>query len=112
MPNPKLGTVTTDVERAVRNAKAGSVTYRVDKQGIIHCGIGKVSFSVDALIDNCRSLMISLYAAKPEGLKGQYVKTMYVSSTMGRSVPVELATIDPNNPKFMLDKDGIAKLGF
>lgn len=112
MPNPKLGTVTTDVERAVKLAKSGSVNFRVEKQGIIHAGIGKVSFSTPDLIDNVRSFMVALYGVKPEGLKGKYVKCVHMTSTQGRSVSVDIATVDPGNPKFMLDPEGIAKLGF
>ena len=112
MPNPKLGTVTNDVEKAVKLAKAGTVNFRVEKQGIIHAGIGKVDFTTPALIDNVRAFMVALYAIKPEGLKGKYVKMMHISSSQGRSVPIDLATVDPGNPKFMLDPDAIAKLGF
>mmetsp|Transcript_14474 Transcript_14474/g.21767 ORF Transcript_14474/g.21767 Transcript_14474/m.21767 type:complete len:277 (-) Transcript_14474:79-909(-) len=112
MPNPKLGTVTNDVEKAVKTAKAGSVQFRVDKAGIIHAGIGKVDFEVDALVDNTRSLMLALLAAKPEAVKGKYIKGMSVCSTMGRGVPVDLATVDPTSAKFMLSPEEVAKLGF
>ena len=90
MPNPKLGSVTTDVERAVRLAKTCTVSFRVEKQGIVHAPVGKVSFTKGALIDNVRSLMVALYAAKPEGLKGKYVKSVYVSSSQGWSVSTDV----------------------
>jgi large subunit ribosomal protein L1 len=93
-------------------AKSGSVNFRVEKQGIIHAGIGKVSFATPDLIDNMRSFMVALFGAKPEGLKGKYVKSMHMTSSQGRSVVVDTSTIDPGNPKFMLDPEGIAKLGF
>jgi len=112
MPNPKLGTVTTDIAKAVKAAKAGSVTFRVDRQGIVHGGVGKVDFTNEYIADNIRSFMIAISDAKPEGLKGKYVKSMHISSTMGRSVPVDLSTVDPSNPKFMLNIDEISKLGF
>ena len=112
MPNPKLGTVTTDIAKAVKTAKAGSVTFRVDRQGIVHGGIGKVDFTDEFLADNIRSFMLAISDAKPEGLKGKYIKAMHLSSTMGRSVPVDLTTVDPNNPKFMLNVDDISKLGY
>jgi large subunit ribosomal protein L1 len=111
MPNPKLGTVTTDVARAVKIAKAGTVSFRVEKQGIVHAGVGKVSFTVDALVDNIRALMIALFGAKPEGLKGKYMKRMHISSTMGRSVEIDIMNADPTHPMFMLDEVGVDKLG-
>ena len=103
MPNPKLGTVTKDVATAVKAAKAGAVQYRVDKSGIIHAGIGKVSFSNAALLENVRSFLISIVDAKPESLKGKYIKYVYVKATMGPSVPIEVPSADPTNARFMLD---------
>jgi len=89
MPNPKSGTVATDVAKAVKEAKAGKVEYRVDKQAIVHLGIGKVSFGADKLVDNAKSFFDSLQAQKPASIKGGYVKTITVSTTMGPGVKVE-----------------------
>lgn len=89
MPNPKAGTVTTDVEKAVREAKAGKIEYRVDKQGIVHIGIGKASFGVDKLLENAEVFLNSLKGQKPASLKGTYVKSIYVASTMGPGIEVE-----------------------
>lgn len=88
MPNPKTGTVTFDVARAVQEIKAGKIEYRLDKAGIIHCPIGKVSFEVDQLVGNFRTLLDALQKAKPSGAKGQYVRTVTVTSTMGPGVRV------------------------
>jgi len=89
MPNPKVGTVTPDVAAAVRNAKAGQVRYRVDKAGIVHCSIGKATFEVSALKDNLMALIADLQKAKPSAAKGQYLKRVTVSSTMGPGVVVD-----------------------
>ncbi len=89
MPNPKSGTVTTDVAKAVTEAKAGRVEYRVDSTGIVHVGIGKVSFGADKLTQNARALMISVKANKPASVKGVYVKSIFVTTTMGPSVAVD-----------------------
>lgn len=89
MPNPKSGTVATDVAKAVKEAKAGKVEYRVDKQAIVHLGIGKVSFGADKLAENAKSFFDSLTSQKPASIKGGYVKTITVSSTMGPGVKVE-----------------------
>ncbi|MEJ0036900.1 MAG: 50S ribosomal protein L1 [Gammaproteobacteria bacterium] len=89
MPNPKVGTVTPDVATAVRNAKAGQVTYRVDKGGIIHCIIGKASFEVNALKENLQALISDLQKAKPASSKGVYLKRVAISSTMGPGVVVD-----------------------
>jgi large subunit ribosomal protein L1 len=94
MPNPKVGTVTADVEGAVQNAKAGQVRYRTDKAGIIHCPIGRADFEVPALVENLNSLLADLKKAKPASSKGQYVKKLTVSSTMGPGVSVDRATVD------------------
>lgn len=88
MPNPKTGTVTFDVARAVQEIKAGKIEYRLDKAGIIHCPIGKASFDSNQLADNFRTLLDALQKAKPSGAKGQYVRTVTVSSTMGPGVRV------------------------
>jgi large subunit ribosomal protein L1 len=93
MPNPKTGTVTFDVARAVREIKAGKVEYRVDKTAIIHAPIGKVSFGSDKLLDNAKALIESIVKAKPAASKGKYVKSIALSSTMGPGVRVDLATV-------------------
>ena len=89
MPNPKAGTVTTDVAKAVKEAKAGKVEYRVDKQAIVHIGVGKVSFGADKLLENANAFFDSLKAQKPASLKGSYVKTVYITTTMGPSIQIE-----------------------
>ena len=89
MPNPKVGTVTMDVAQAVKNAKGGQVTYRVDKKGIIHAGIGKVSFSEEQLMDNAKALMAALNRAKPASAKGRYVTSAAISLTMSPSVKLD-----------------------
>jgi large subunit ribosomal protein L1 len=93
MPNPKVGTVTPDVATAVKNAKAGQVTYRVDKAGIVHCTIGKASFEIQALKENLSALIADLHKAKPAAAKGQYLKRVAVSSTMGPGIAVDQATL-------------------
>src|SRR5690348_1436405 len=93
MPNPKVGTVTPDVATAVKNAKAGQVTYRVDKGGIVHCTIGKASFEVKALKENLHALIADLQKAKPSSSKGMYLKRVTVSSTMGPGVRVDSGSI-------------------
>lgn len=89
MPNPKAGTVTMDVEKAVKESKAGKVEYRVDKQSIVHIGLGKVSFGADKLVENANTFFDSLKAQKPASLKGTYVKSVFVATTMGPSIAVE-----------------------
>lgn len=89
MPNPKAGTVTMDVEKAVKESKAGKVEYRVDKQAIVHIGLGKVSFGAEKLFENANAFFDSLKAQKPTSLKGSYVKTVYLTTTMGPSIAVE-----------------------
>ena len=103
MPNPKLGTVTTDVTKAVKNAKAGSVQYKTEKEGGILAGIGKISFTQENILENIRAFMLSIMDNKPEGYKGKLVKKVYLSTTMGPGIEIELATIDPNSPRFMLN---------
>ena len=93
MPNPKVGTVTPDVATAVKNAKAGQVRYRVDKAGIVHCTIGKVSFEVDKLRENLLALIQDLQKAKPATSKGIYLKRVTLSSTMGPGVAVDSGTL-------------------
>ncbi len=94
MPNPKVGTVTADVETAVNNAKAGQVRYRTDKAGIIHCPIGRADFEVAALKENLGALLTDLKKGKPASAKGQYVVKLTVSSTMGPGVSVDRASVD------------------
>ena len=94
MPNPKVGTVTMDVETAVKNAKAGQVQYRTDKAGIVHATVGRASFSVDALQQNVGALVDALVKAKPAASKGVYLRKIAVSSTMGAGVKVDPATIN------------------
>jgi len=93
MPNPKTGTVTPDVATAVKNAKGGQVRYRVDKGGIIHCPIGKVSFEVDALRENLDALLADLRKQKPSAAKGVYLKKVTLSTTMGPGVVVDRAEL-------------------
>ncbi len=93
MPNPKVGTVTTDVAGAVRNAKAGQVQYRADKAGIVHCSIGKASFTVNALRENLAVLIAALNKSKPGTAKGVYLQKISVSTTMGPGVRVDQSTL-------------------
>jgi large subunit ribosomal protein L1 len=93
MPNPKVGTVTPDVATAVKNAKSGQVTYRVDKAGIIHCTIGKATFQPQQLKENLSALIADLQRAKPSSAKGQYLKRVTLSSTMGPGVIVDQSTL-------------------
>ncbi|MBK1691368.1 50S ribosomal protein L1 [Ectothiorhodospira mobilis] len=93
MPNPKVGTVTTDVATAVKNAKAGQVRYRTDKGGIIHCSIGKVSFEPQALEENLAALLGDLMKAKPSAAKGVYMKKVTLSTTMGPGVAVDQGSL-------------------
>ena len=94
MPNPKDGTVTPNVEAAVKNAKAGQVRYRTDKNGIIHASVGKASFSVEDLKENIASLVAALKKAKPAAAKGIYMKKITISSTMGPGVSVDLVSVE------------------
>ena len=89
MPNPKAGTVTADLEKAVKEAKAGKVEYRVDKQSIVHIGLGKVSFGADKLLENANVFFDSLKNQKPASLKGNYVKSVYLTTSMGPSIQIE-----------------------
>lgn len=93
MPNPKVGTVTPNVEKAVQNAKAGQVQYRTDKGGIMHCSIGKASFEAEALKENLLALMAALNKIKPASAKGMYLKKVTLSTTMGPGVHVDVATL-------------------
>ena len=93
MPNPKLGTVTVDVEGAVKKAKAGEVQYRVEKNGIVHAGIGKASFSEEQIYENGKAFIDAIVKAKPAGAKGTYMKKVSLSSTMGVGVKVDTSAL-------------------
>ena len=94
MPNPKTGTVTFDVAKAIKDIKAGKVEYRVDKTGIIHAGVGKLSFGVDKLEENAKALLEAVIKAKPAAAKGKYLKAAHMASTMGPSVTLATASIE------------------
>jgi large subunit ribosomal protein L1 len=89
MPNPKTGTVTMDVGKAVQEVKAGKIDFKVDKFGIIHAGIGKVSFEQDQLIENAKELLATIVKLKPSSAKGTYVKSVFMSSTMSPGVRID-----------------------
>jgi large subunit ribosomal protein L1 len=93
MPNPKLGTVTANVTEAVKAAKGGQVEFRAEKAGIVHAGVGKVSFSAEALADNIKAFVGAITRAKPSGVKGTYIKKVSLSSTMGPGVKLEPASV-------------------
>jgi len=93
MPNPRVGTVTMDVTSAVKGAKGGSVEFRVEKAGIVHAGIGKASFSQEALVQNIKAFVDAVVKAKPTGSKGTYLKKVSVSSTMGPGLKLETSTV-------------------
>ena len=94
MPNPKAGTVTTDIAKAIKEAKAGKIEYRLDKTNIIHCPIGKASFGSEKLFENFDALMNAIVKAKPEASKGQYIKSCVVSSTMGPGVKINSSKLE------------------
>jgi len=94
MPNPKTGTVTPDVETAVKNAKAGQVRYRTDKNGIVHGGIGKISFELDAIKGNLEAVLADLVKAKPAAAKGIYMKKISLSTTMGPGITIDQASVE------------------
>src|SRR6266851_3497510 len=94
MPNPKTGTVTVDVAKAVREVKAGKVEFRVDKTGIIHAPVGKISFATDSLVANAHALVESIVKAKPAAAKGKYLKSVTLSSTMGPGIRIDTTHID------------------
>jgi large subunit ribosomal protein L1 len=93
MPNPKVGTVTFDVDRAVKECKAGKVEYRVEKAGIVHAPVGKISFENDMLRGNIVALIEALIKAKPSAAKGTYIRKISLSSTMGPGVPLDVADV-------------------
>lgn len=94
MPNPKVGTVTADVETAVKNAKAGQVRYRTDKAGIIHCPVGRVDFEVPALKENIDALLADLRKSKPASSKGAYFRKLTISSTMGPGISIDRSSLE------------------
>jgi large subunit ribosomal protein L1 len=94
MPNPKTGTVTTDVTKAVQETKAGKVEFRVDKTGVIHAPVGKTSFATDKLLENANTLISAVVKAKPSAAKGKYVRTATLCSTMGPGVPLDVAAFN------------------
>lgn len=94
MPNPKLGTVTMDVKSAVTAAKSGQVEYRAEKGGVIHAGVGKASFSAENLLENIRAFVDTVQKARPTGVKGTYMKKIYLSSTMGLGIEVDIASVN------------------
>jgi large subunit ribosomal protein L1 len=93
MPNPKTGTVTVDVTKAVQEIKAGKVEFRVDKGGVVHAPIGKLSFATDNLVANAHALMENIVKAKPAAAKGRYVRSVTMSSTMGPGVPIDASNL-------------------
>ena len=107
MPNPKLGTVTRDVSTAVKAAKEGRVQFRVEKKGIVQAGVGKKSFSDEALVANIRAFMVAVSNVKPETLKGKYMKSVSLCSTMGPGLNLDISNLDPSNAKFMLTPEEI-----
>jgi large subunit ribosomal protein L1 len=94
MPNPKTGTVTTDVAKAVQEVKAGKVEFRTDKTALVHVPVGKISFTPDKLVDNATTLITSIIKAKPSVAKGKYVKGCYLSSTMGPGISLDISSIE------------------
>lgn len=101
MPNPKLGTVTMAIKEAVSAAKKGQAEFRTEKRGIVMAGVGKASFPAAQLRDNLRSFLLAVNDAKPEGLKGTYMRSATLSSTMGVGVTLDMAVLDPASPRFM-----------
>ena len=94
MPNPKTGTVTLDVVKAVQEIKAGKVEFRVDKAGVVHAPVGKISFDADRLIANAHALMESIVKAKPAAAKGKYLKSVTLTSTMGPGIDIDSSKVD------------------
>jgi large subunit ribosomal protein L1 len=93
MPNPKLGTVTPDVTGAIKAAKAGQLEFRVEKEGIVHAGVGKASFSYQQIFDNVSAFVDAIAKAKPSGVKGTYMKRVSLSSTMGPGLKLDIASL-------------------
>ncbi len=94
MPNPKTGTVTMDIAKAIEETKAGKVEYRTDKTGQIHVAVGKISFPAEKLVENARALITSVIRAKPAAAKGKYLKSIFMSSTMGPGIPIDTAAAE------------------
>jgi large subunit ribosomal protein L1 len=111
MPNPRMGTVTKDVAKAIQAAKQGAVQFRVEKNGIVQVGVGKLSFPDEELLNNIRSFMVAVSDSKPEGLKAKYILKVSISSTMGPGFTILTQNVDPSSAKFMLEpaKMGIMK---
>jgi len=97
MPNPKTGTVTTDVAKAVQEVKAGKVEFRTDKTALVHCPVGKMSFTPEKLVDNATTVIASVIKAKPSAAKGKYIKGCTLSSTMGPGIRIDVAPIEAAN---------------
>jgi large subunit ribosomal protein L1 len=93
MPNPKAGTVTMEIGKAVADVKAGKIDFKVDKFGIIHSGIGKISFDANKLVENTREMMSTIIKLKPTAAKGTYIKSIYLSSTMSPGVQVDVKSV-------------------
>ena len=93
MPNPKTGTVTMEIGKAVQEVKSGKIDFRVDKTGIVHASIGKISFTADKIVDNANELIQTLIKMKPTAAKGAYMKSIYLSSTMSPSIAVDTKTV-------------------
>ena len=94
MPNPKSGTVTMDVAKAVKEVKQGKIDFKVDKTGIVHTSIGKVSFSADAIRENAKEFIDTIIKLKPSAAKGTYIKSLYLSSTMSKGIKVDTKALD------------------
>ena len=94
MPNPKTGTVTFEIGKAVQELKAGKVEYRTDKTALVHVPVGKISFEANKLVENARAVIISVIKAKPAAAKGKYVKALYISSTMGPGIPLDVTAAE------------------
>ena len=93
MPNPKAGTITFDLERAISEVKGGRVEYKVDKAGIVHVAVGKTSFEADAIVENLAALIDAISRAKPTGVKGQYIRGLTIASTMGPGIRVDVPAV-------------------
>ena len=97
MPNPKSGTVTMDVAKAVQEVKQGKIDFKVDKSGIVHTSIGKVSFNTEQIVDNARAFISTIIKLKPASAKGTYMKSVFISSTMSKGIKIDPKSIDSKN---------------